>query len=76
MVGRNGWDPEDFRVWQGLVRDALSYAIATFLFLFGALAVHDTTILGAMYGAGLVLLGLPVTVRVDKALRRTDDDQT
>ena len=73
---RRRLSPETATAWQRVARDLLAYGIATFLFIFGALEARDNVnALAAMFGAGLVLLGLPITARVDRVLRRGDEDE-
>lgn len=76
MTDNRGWTPDRIAEWQRVVRDLVAYVLATFLFVFGALTVRDSTIIGAMFGAGLILLGLPITARLDRALRNNNDDDS
>lgn len=56
----------DAGAWNRIIRDFSCTATGVFLFVYGALEVREVNILAAMFGAGLILLGLPATLRLDQ----------
>ena len=63
--------PEEVRQWQGIFRDFVITALATFMLVFETVFVREPN--AYIIGAGLTLLGAPFAIRLDTWRRKADE---
>lgn len=56
-------DPELVRQWQRIFRDSAAVVVGIFLLVYGAIMIHDPTVLGIVLAAGITCIGAPPIVR-------------
>lgn len=67
---RRRLEPAEASAWVRVLQDVAALIIAAFLFVYGALAVENITILSLMYVSGGALIGVPIARRVDDERER------
>lgn len=65
-------DQEKLSQWGTIFRDTVIVLLGAFAIIFGVTKITDPTRLGLVLGLGATLLGVPATIRMDAARRRTN----
>lgn len=60
--------PDDYSAWIGIVRDALTVVVGTFMLVFETAIVASPN--PYVIGGGLTALGLPVAIRLDGSRKK------
>lgn len=67
MGARGGWSPEIAREWQRIVGSAVAVVVGAFMLIWQTVFAAQPNAL--LVGAGLLALGVPPALRVDKVMR-------